>query len=241
MKTERTFVIGDIHGSYKALVQCLERSKFDKEKDTLIQLGDVADGWSQVPECVEELLTIKNLISIKGNHDKWTNDWLTTGASPKIWITQGGQATRDAYMNSGLLEDPRHKEFFRKQHNYYIDDQNRAFVHGGYVSDKGLGHESYQADYYWDRDLWSIALSGKRSFDLGNNKLPKHLRPHKEIYIGHTSTVNWNTDKPMNACNVWNLDTGAGWGGKLTIMDIDTKEYWQSDSVKDLYPNENGR
>ena len=27
----KTFVIGDIHGGYKALVQCLERSKFDYE------------------------------------------------------------------------------------------------------------------------------------------------------------------------------------------------------------------
>jgi len=35
---------------------------------------------------------------------------------------------------------------------------------------------------------------------------------------------------------VWDLDTGAGWSGKLTIMmDIDTKEYWQSELSKDLY------
>jgi serine/threonine protein phosphatase 1 len=233
--------MGDIHGGYLALLQCLERSKFDKEKDTLIQLGDVADGWSQVPECVEELLTIKNLIPIRGNHDKWTNDWFTNGVASKIWVTQGGKATKDAYVDSGLLQDPKHVQFFRKQHNYHIDDQNRAFVHGGYESDKGLGHETYEADYYWNRDLWSIALSGKRSFDLGKAELPKHLRPHKEIYIGHTTTLNWDSDKPMNACNVWNLDTGGGFGGKLTIMDIDTKEYWQSDPLKDLYPNEKGR
>lgn len=42
----RTLVMGDIHGGYKALMQCLERSKFDYEKDTLIQLGDICDGWS---------------------------------------------------------------------------------------------------------------------------------------------------------------------------------------------------
>lgn len=45
----------------------------------------------------------------------------------------------------------------------------------------------------------------------------------------------------MNRCNVWNLDTGSGFSGKLTIMDIDTKEFWQSDFVRELYPNENGR
>ena len=65
----KRFAIGDIHGNYKALKQCLERSAFDKENDLLIQLGDVADGWHEVYECVDELLSIKNTIFIKGNHD----------------------------------------------------------------------------------------------------------------------------------------------------------------------------
>ena len=46
---------------------------------------------------------------------------------------------------------------------------------------------------------------------------------------------------PMNRCNVWNLDTGGGWSGKLTIMDIDSMEFWQSDFLPTLYPNETGR
>ena len=54
--TVRTFAMGDVHGAYKALEQCLERSSFDKDKDTLIQLGDVADGFEHVYDCVEELL-----------------------------------------------------------------------------------------------------------------------------------------------------------------------------------------
>jgi serine/threonine protein phosphatase 1 len=33
------------------------------------------------------------------------------------------------------------------------------------------------------------------------------------------------------------MDTGAGWAGKLTIMDVQTKEYWQSDPVQSLYPD----
>jgi serine/threonine protein phosphatase 1 len=45
----------------------------------------------------------------------------------------------------------------------------------------------------------------------------------------------------MNKCNVWNVDTGAAFTGRITVMDIDTKRYWQSDVVKDLYPGEPGR
>jgi serine/threonine protein phosphatase 1 len=45
----------------------------------------------------------------------------------------------------------------------------------------------------------------------------------------------------MKAANIWNLDTGAGYNGKLTIMDIKTKEYWQSDLVTELYKDKKGR
>jgi serine/threonine protein phosphatase 1 len=45
----------------------------------------------------------------------------------------------------------------------------------------------------------------------------------------------------MHASNVWNIDTGAGFWGKLSALDIDTKEFWQSEPVKDLYPGEKGR
>ncbi len=232
----KTFVVGDIHGANKALLQCIERSNIDKEKDVLISLGDIADGWSGVSECVDELLTFKNLIAIKGNHDHWCDEWLQFGIAPLIWTQQGGQATIDSYVRTGSLTDERHRHFFRKQHLYYIDDDNRAFVHGGYKSTKGLGHEQYNSDYYWDRDLWNTALSGSKS-----QSSPNLLKPHKEIYIGHTATQNWNKDTPMNASNVWNMDTGAGFSGKLTFMNIDTKEIFQSDGVKLLYPNEHGR
>ena len=32
----RTFVIGDIHGAYRALRQCLERAEFEYEEDELL-------------------------------------------------------------------------------------------------------------------------------------------------------------------------------------------------------------
>ena len=63
----------------------------------------------------------------------------------------------------------------------------------------------------------------------------------KEVFIGHTSTQFWKEDKPMNAANIWNLDTGGGFKGKISIMDINTKEYWQSDNGDILYPEFKGR
>ena len=40
------------------------------------------------------------------------------------------------------------------------------------------------------------------------------------------------TDWPVRLCNVWMMDTGAGWsGGRLSMMDVETKEVWQSDRL----------
>ena len=75
----RTFVIGDIHGQYKALKEYLALSKFKKDNDRLICLGDVCDRGRQVKECIDELLTIPKCIYVLGNHDDWALEWAIHG------------------------------------------------------------------------------------------------------------------------------------------------------------------
>ena len=70
---------------------------------------------------------------------------------------------------------------------------------------------------------------------------PKRLKHHKEIYIGHTPVTRIAKDKPTQMANVWNVDTGAAFKGTLSIIDVDTKEFWQSDPVYTLYHDEDGR
>lgn len=249
----KVYCMGDCHGAHKALLQCLERSGFNKEEDTLIQLGDVVDGWSEVYECVEELLTIKNLIAIKGNHDDWFNEFLTKQIHPISW-QQGGEGTLKSYCKhldkmyinkekGGYITDlldtdipHTHRDFFRKQLKYYKDDFGRLFVHGGFNRHELLIDQQYNYIFWWDRDLWYQALSVG-----GLDQKLKIKEPVEEIFIGHTATTSWKKDTPMQASIIYNLDTGAGFNGKLTIMDVDTKEIWQSDNVNELYNGEKGR
>lgn len=79
-------------------------------------------------------------------------------------------------------------------------------------------------------------------------ELWKTANEFTEIFIGHTATINDSLNekgirdfKPVIKGGVYNLDQGAGWVGKLTIMNVDTKEYFQSDEVGTLYPDEKGR
>jgi serine/threonine protein phosphatase 1 len=70
---------------------------------------------------------------------------------------------------------------------------------------------------------------------------PKRLTLYNEIYIGHTPVTKIGETTPIQMANVWNVDTGAAFLGPLTILDVDTKEFWQSDPLPELYPNEKGR
>lgn len=251
----RTLVLGDIHGNDKALLQCLKRSKFNPSEDLLIQLGDVVDGYAHVKQCVNILLRILNLICIKGNHDDWFNKFLQTGLHPQNWH-QGGIGTRDSYTSSeGVIFPDSHIDFFRRQIPYYIDDKNRCFVHGGFNRHEPIKGQSEHV-LIWDRDLWASAMSFKEMTPIkeGSKYKFKMKDNFSEVFIGHTATLSYMEDifpftgeqqritTPMKAANIWNLDTGCGWpSGKLTIMDVDTNEYWQSDLSGDLYPGEQTR
>jgi len=71
--TKRTFVIGDIHGGLKALLQVLNKLEV-KEEDSLIFVGDYVDGWSEAAQVIQFLIELSekvNCIFIKGNHDVW--------------------------------------------------------------------------------------------------------------------------------------------------------------------------
>ena len=58
---DRTFVIGDIHGGFKALQQILERANI-QANDHLIFLGDYVDGWSQSFEVIQHLLDLEKIM-----------------------------------------------------------------------------------------------------------------------------------------------------------------------------------
>lgn len=228
----KTFVLGDIHGTYKALTQCLTRSGFDYAKDRLIVLGDVCDGYPQVKECIRELLKIKHCIYVIGNHDLWVLDWAKEGTEERDWLTQGGYNTIKSY--AGKKMPKKHVALLKDSYAWYEDDAKRLFVHGGFDPDKPIKNQRLEF-LVWDRELLYDARE--------RSVVDKDFRydGYKEIFIGHTTTETFGTTEPLKMGNVWALDTGAGWSGKLTIMDVATKQYWQSDPSPELYPETNPR
>ena len=225
VKNSRTYAIGDIHGAYKSLVQCLERSKFDYQNDRLIVMGDVVDGYPEVKQCFDELLKIKHCDLVIGNHDLWALDWALRGDKPEIWTTQGGTQTMASY-NGGPMPQA-HVDLLKNAH-LWLEIGDQLFVHGGFNPDAKL--QKHTAEFLtWDRSLLIMAWRrhhAKPDYKFGS---------YRDIFIGHTTTATYKTLEPIHVCNVWAIDTGAGWSGKLTIIDVESKEYWQSDLSQELY------
>ena len=239
----RKIVIGDIHGGLKALIQVLNKIEV-KDDDRLIFLGDYVDGWSESAQVIQFLMELSkkiNCIFIKGNHDAWCEKWLKKGEVNPTWFMHGGKETLDSYEGVSDEEKAKHLEFFKSMPMYYIDRLNRLFIHAGFTSMHGVEKEVFLETFYFDRTLWEMALTLDKTISTDSRLYPNRLKHYEEIYIGHTPTTNFNFDVPMNAVNIWNIDTGAAFKGKLSAIDIDTKEVFQSDNLPVLYPNENGR
>ena len=106
----------------------------------------------------------------------------------------------------------------------HIDQQNNLYVHAGYDYQNGSIKASQEIDLefiystIWDRGFWKTADT--LEIDSYNN-----------VFIGHT----WSKENPKLRGKVWNLDSGAGFHERLTIMDIHSKEYWKSSRAPSLY------
>jgi len=239
----RTLVIGDIHGGYKALIQVLDRAKVTSQ-DQLIFLGDYVDGWSETPELLSYLIQLKeerDCIFIRGNHDDLVLDWFKTGNSNPKWLQHGGDSTMKAYETVNPTLKNLHQRFLENLTNYHIDSQNRLFLHAGFANMHGPASEFHANTVYWDRTLWEMALAMDSSLTPSDNTYPDRLKLFNEIYIGHTPTTRIGETKPMNLANLWNIDTGAAFKGPISLVDIESKQVWQSDPVHELYPQETGR
>jgi serine/threonine protein phosphatase 1 len=216
---------------------------------------------------VEELLKVKNLIFVLGNHDIWWTNHLFKGQTPIAWVTQGGANTLNSYggkvipdvmLNIDGVKVPKtHIEFFGNGLYYYEFDE-MVFVHGGFNPETPIKEQELES-LLWDRSIIKYAES--------NN-----IKNYKKVFIGHTTTQhierNWvnyqcrncaeewekqvtvykdmmgepvcpkcksmdifqslGCTKPLKIGNLYCLDTGGGWDGRLTIMDIDSEEFWQS-------------
>lgn len=157
-------------------------------------------------------------VAFSGN--SWLYEWMVDQDNkPNVWVKQGGAATLASYAKYPEEMRNKHYEFLKTISHYYVDGENRLFVHGGLEIGVPI-EKQHPTDIMWNRELV---------------RPDANVPEYKEVYIGHTSV--WRiSDKPVQYGNVICVDSGGGWEGKLSLINIDTKKVFQSDMVEDLYP-----
>jgi hypothetical protein len=129
-----------------------------------------------------------------------------------VWEAQGGSATIKSYKK-GIPET--HKDFFLLAVPYHIE-KNNLFVHGGFDVYHGKKVQETPVEFLtWDRSIINCA---------SNEKIPGF----STVFIGHTTTQIFGETQPVKLNNLWMMDCGAGWDGRLCLMNIKTGQYWLS-------------
>ena len=185
-----------------------------KPQTTSFTLGDIVDFGRGVRECIDYIISLPNRIVIMGNHDYWFLCWAEKGIILYDWRVQGGEATMKSYRNDIRHIPLEHINLLKNALYFYIDKKNRLFLHGGYDIKKPVKDQDTYS-LLWNRNLVEVA---------SNEVIPFY----SHVFIGHTRTQVINSDVPVHLHNLTMCDTGAGRDGFLSIINVDTFEFWQS-------------
>ena len=131
----------------------------------------------------------------------------------------------------------------------YLFENNIAFVHAGWdttlYSDLEDAAKLDPELLIWDRTLFHRAEHLQYLLNKGYTvtDVKTKFGNFDKIFVGHTAVdADYNDIFPnLQVCNIVNVDTGAGWVGKLTGYVLETGEIFQSDYCEDLYPNHSPR
>ena len=248
----RRLIVGDIHASYSALRRALDNAQFDEDNDTLYSVGDFCDRGTEPIETLDYLMSLPSFKAVLGNHDAWLESFLYTKVPDTIWYRyNGGNVTAEAIAEKNDEEwNDKLKTWLSNIPATRVEEKD-IIVHGGiprnYSEEEliAIANEkrpipmpiftsdtySILEDFIWDREyLESAMANGEARYNRWGER-KKDLEPvktNKTIWIGHTAL--YLTARPFYSeeYHLRAIDTGIGTGkGKLTVIDMDTFEYWQ--------------
>jgi len=226
----RLYAIGDVHGCDAMLAAAHDAIAADLATRPvanyrIIHIGDYIDRGPQSAGVIERLAQLVandgHVVCLRGNHDAMMLDFLDdpVGGGP-LWLMNGGEATirsyginirnwhgshRDLADLGGQLAAalPAHHRAFLEGLAYSIRFGDFYFCHAGIRPGVALDAQSHE-DLIWIRDefLWD-----GRDFGV-------------VVVHGHTPAP-----RPEVRLNRINVDTGAVYGGPLTVLALEGTDY----------------
>lgn len=231
----RFYVIGDIHGQREMLESAHERILRDRSScgdkvAPVVHLGDLVDRGPDSKGVIDMLQEGRTRgepwLVVRGNHDAMFADFLGATSNPDdalkpglTWLNArvGGDATLRSYgvrtgsfrSRRAIMQDAR--EAVPASHHRFLESlplfhatPDLLFVHAGIRPGVPVTLQD-PTDLLWIREEF---LSDPRD--------------HGPLVVhGHTPV-----EEPQNCGNRVNLDTGAGFGRKLTAAVFEGRECW---------------
>jgi len=210
------YCMSDIHGDYDRYLKMLQTINFC-DTDTLYVIGDVIDRGSQGVDVVADIMSRKNVVFLRGNHEQMClNDLLFRQYDARrIWQMNGGGTTRSKLLYK-CSYDTRRKmlRFFQNAPTCFdleVNGNQFHLVHG------------FPSEEIHDR-LWGRPLSDSESPIQGAT-----------VIVGHTPTP-LITGIENAPAQIWygngiiDIDCGCGSRsemGRLACIRLDDmKEYY---------------
>ncbi len=212
---ERLLVTGDIHGKYKQFCEVLEKADFNPEKDQLILIGDYIDRGNQSRKVVKKVknLTNQGVIALKGNHEDMAYKYVKSIENNEykdngIYFMNGGRKTINSYSTTS--EFKKDIKWLNDLPEKYIFEEKYIFVHAGLKPRVKFSNQKSK-DLLWIREEFFLY-----DWEKDNNV-------NETIVAGHTPV-----QKVKFLPGIILIDTGAGKGGYLSLVDLTNKKIYTS-------------
>ena len=217
MTAGRLLALGDVHGCKTALDAVLRAGEL-QAGDTLVSLGDYVDRGPDsrgVLEAMIEYFELGLLIPLRGNHELMMLRARDSLGEERFWKQYGGAAALASYAPSerrGRLTDvpDRHWQFLATDCRDWYETDEYIFAHAG-VEPRYALEDQIEGDLFW-RGLKDRGVH----------------RSGKTVICGHSVQA---SGRPADLGHTICIDTGSYCGGWLTLLDVNTRNYWQANEA----------
>ncbi len=203
----KIFVVGDIHGCLTQLNRALEFHQFSVHDDLLVSVGDLIDRGENSVACLA-LIEQPWFTCVRGNHEQMAIDALM-GRNVERWLRNGG----DWFFKLPPDEEARARDLIMLADGLpHILELTTA---DGLLT--VIAHADYPLNVYKSQqpvDAYSVIWSRDRITESAAGQLHS-IAGAQRFYFGHTPV-----EEVTQYSNQYYIDTGAVFGGALTMMRI---------------------
>ncbi|MCP5137844.1 MAG: metallophosphoesterase [Gammaproteobacteria bacterium] len=207
------FVVGDIHGEFVKLNEALDRVGFDPDKDRLFSVGDLID---RGPDSVAALDWMAEpwFHAVLGNHEEMA---LVAPHKPEMmrsWITENGGSW---WLELSADQQKRFTELFKAM--------PLAIEVATPVGRVGIVHADVPPNVSWPELLVRINAGDNKTRQYllwSRNRATRRFGGYRKAVAGIKHVFTGHSPVSDVAChgNVFMIDTGACYGGPLTLMPL---------------------